>query len=55
MHTRRHNALAEVIFQAVLVENRGAMREIRCNGSTESRPGDVFTLISWRVDLPILT
>ena len=40
--TRRHNALAEVIFQGLLVENRAVMREMRCNGSTESRPGDAF-------------
>ncbi len=40
--TRRHNALAEVIFQALLVENRDVMREMRGNGSTESCPGDVF-------------
>ena len=41
--TRRHNALTEVIFQALLVENRDVMKEMRCNGSTESRPGDVFS------------
>ena len=40
--THRHNALAEVIFQALLVENRDVMREMMCNGSTESHPGDVF-------------
>ena len=40
--THGHNALAEVIFQALLVENREVMREMRCNSSTESRPGDVF-------------
>ena len=40
--TRRHNALAKVIFQALVVENRDVMRKMRCNGSTESRPGDVF-------------
>ena len=37
-HTRRHNGLAEVIFQALLVENRYVMREMRCNSST----GDFF-------------
>ena len=40
--TRRHNALAKVILQVLLVENRIVMREMRCNGSTESRPGDGF-------------
>ena len=34
--TRRHNALAEVISQALLVENRDFMWEMRCNGSTEA-------------------
>ena len=42
MCTRKHNALAEVISQALLIENREIMREMRCNGSTESRPGDAF-------------
>ena len=27
---------------ALLVENRDVMREMWCNGSTESRPDDVF-------------
>ena len=40
--THRHNALAEVIFQALLVESRDVMREMMCNGFTESHPGDVF-------------
>ena len=45
----------KLFFQTLLVENRDVMREMRCNGSTENRLGDVFALISWRVDLPILT
>ena len=40
--TRRHNALAEVIFQALLVKNKDVVKEVRCSGSDESRPGDVF-------------
>ena len=40
--TRRHIALAGVIFQALLVQNRDVLREMRCSGCTESRPGDIF-------------
>ena len=37
---QRHNALCEVIFQALLVENK-QVKQQNCSGYNSSRPGDV--------------
>ena len=41
MRIRRHNALCDVVFHALLQDNSGCKREQRC-GSSLDRPGDVY-------------
>ena len=37
-----HNAISEVIWQALLVDNRDSKRKQKCEGESNNRPGDVF-------------
>ena len=41
MRIRRHDALCDIVFHALLQDNSGCKREQRC-GSSLDRPGDVF-------------
>ena len=38
----RHNAISEVIWHAMLVDNRDSKREQKCGWESNNRPGDVF-------------
>ena len=42
LRTRRHDALRDVIFQALLVHDKGTRREQRSSSENYSRPGDVY-------------
>ena len=42
MRIRRHDALCDVIYHALLQDNTGCRKEQRCAGSRLDRPGDVF-------------
>ena len=42
MRIRRHNALCDVIYHALLHDNTGCRKEQWCAGSQMDRPGDVF-------------
>ena len=44
MRIRRHDALCDVIYHALLQDNTGCRKEQRCAGSRLDRPGDFFTL-----------
>ena len=37
-----HDALHDVLWHALLVNNKGARRERRCSGVSQYRPGDVY-------------
>ena len=39
---RRHNALCDIIWHALLIDNKAARREQTCSGSSRARPGDIF-------------
>ena len=39
---RRHNALADVVFEALLSDNANCRREQRLCGDSNARPGDVY-------------
>ena len=42
LHIKRHNAISEVIWHALLVDDRDSKREQKCGGESNNRPGDVF-------------
>ena len=46
LRTKRHNALCDVLFNALLVGDsrcrRYIAREMRCDSTSEARPGDIF-------------
>ena len=39
---KRHNALCELVFNAVLVDDSRCRREMKCNSTNEAGPGDIF-------------
>ena len=45
LRMKRHNALCEVVFNALLVDDSRCRREMRCSSTSNSRPGDIFTQI----------
>ena len=42
LRTKRHNALCDVLFNAFLVDDSRCRREMRCDSTSEARPGDIF-------------
>ena len=42
LRIKRHNAISEVIWHALLVDNRDSKREQKCGGESNNQPGDVF-------------
>ena len=40
--SKRHDALRDVIFNALLVDDKGTLKEQRFSSDTSDRPGDVF-------------
>ena len=40
--TKRHDALCEVVYNAVLTDDSRCRREARCSSSNQTRPGDVY-------------
>ena len=42
LRIRRHNALCELVFEALHIDNPGTKRESRCSSDDNSRPGDIF-------------
>ena len=42
LRIKRHNAISEVIWHALLVDNKESKREQKCGGESNNRPGDVF-------------
>ena len=42
IRTRRHDALCNVLYHALLVDNGNCRKEQRCNTNTCARPGDIF-------------
>ena len=40
LRIKRHNAISEVIWHALLVDNRDSKREQKCGGESNNRPGD---------------
>ena len=42
LRNKRHDALCDVIFNSVLVDNHDCKKEQRCNSHNNARPGDVF-------------
>ena len=42
LRTKRHNALCDVLFNALLVDDSRCRREMRCASTSEARPGDIF-------------
>ena len=42
LRIKRHNAISEVIWHALLVDNRDSKREQKCGGESNNRRGDVF-------------
>ena len=41
LRIKRHNALCDIIWHSLLLDNKGAIKEQRC-GESNNRPGDVF-------------
>ena len=39
---RRHNALCDIIWHALLIDNKAARREQTCSSNFKARSGDVF-------------
>ena len=39
---RRHNALCDIIWHALLIDNKAARREQTCSSNSKARPGDIF-------------
>ena len=54
IRTRRHDALCNVLFHALLVDNGNYHKEQRCNTDTCARPGDIFILTLNKAVPPIL-
>ena len=44
LRTKRHNALCDVLFNALLVDDSRCRREMRCDSTSVARPGDIFHL-----------
>ena len=42
LRTRRHDALCEIVYHALLTDNKYVKREQRCSGNVDNCPGDVF-------------
>ena len=42
LRNKRHDALCDIIFHTVLVDNHDCKREQRCNSQNNTRPGDVY-------------
>ena len=42
LRIKRHNALCDIVFNALLLDDSRCHREMRCSTTSESRPGDVF-------------
>ena len=42
LRMKRHNALCEVVFNVLLVDDSRCRREMRCSRTSNSRPGDIF-------------
>ena len=42
LRVKCHNALTDTIYSALLVDNRGSLKEQRCHFDDSSRPGDVY-------------
>ncbi|XP_062512057.1 uncharacterized protein LOC134187899 [Corticium candelabrum] len=40
--TKRHDALCEVVYNALLTDDSRCRREARCSSSNQTRPGDVY-------------
>ena len=40
--TKRHDALCEVVYNALLTDDSRCRREARCSSSNQARPGDVY-------------
>ena len=41
LRTKRHNALCDVLFNALLVDDSRCRREMRCDSTSEAMPGDI--------------
>ena len=54
IRTRRHDALCDVLFHALLVDNGNCRKEQRCNTDTCARLGDIFILTLNKAVPPIL-
>ena len=39
---RRHNALCDIIWHALLIDNNAARREQTCSSNSKARPRDIF-------------
>ena len=39
---RCHNALCDIIWHALLIDNKPARREQTCSSNSKARPGDIF-------------
>ena len=44
LRTKRHNAMCDVLFNALLVDDSRCRREMRRDSTSEARPGDIFHL-----------
>ena len=42
LRIKRHDALSEVVWHTLLMDNKGVLREQRCGTNNNNRPGDVF-------------
>ena len=42
LRSKRHDALRDIIYHALLVDNEGAQLEQRCGPDSTSRPGEIF-------------
>ena len=42
LRIKHHDALSEVVWHTLLMDNKGALREQRCGTNNNNRPGDVF-------------
>ena len=42
LRTKRHDALCEIAYHALLTDNKNVKREQHCSGSVDNHPGDVY-------------
>ena len=42
LRIKRHDALCNILFQNLLVDNAGTRTEQRCSSESNDRPGDIF-------------